>query len=62
MPKRTGPLDERKMVRLNVNIPAEVMRQLKIAAAEDLTTVREIILVLLKEYLGKRTKRPSRGR
>ena len=46
-------LSEEEKVRLNLDIPKSTMRQLKMRAVEQETTVSEIIRELVNEYLSK---------
>ena len=46
-------LSEEEKVRLNLDIPKNTMRQLKMRAVERETTVSEIVRELVAEYLSK---------
>jgi hypothetical protein len=54
--KQTGE----NLVKISMNLPKDLWRQLKIKAAQADTTATDIVLKLCKEYIGRSKKRKSR--
>ncbi len=50
------PKDPNKMVRLSVEIPEQVRKELKARAALDGYEMKEIVLKIIREYLAKNNK------
>ena len=41
---------------INVNAPGELHRQLRMLAAEQGKTIKDVVLAAIREYLAKETK------
>ncbi len=56
--KKPKPEGEVMLVRFTVRIPEELLRRLKIRAAQDRTTLQAMVNALLEEHLKRKGGRP----